>query len=63
MSYDYEYLAKDRNKTLLQGIVQNAKIESGYCDGIMIDFANSAVGGGFLTNGCAQEEILFSVFP
>lgn len=28
-----------------------------------MDFANSGVGGGFLTNGCAQEEILFSNFP
>lgn len=43
--------------------LRNDKIESGYGKGIIIDFANAHVGGGFLTNGSAQEEILFSIFP
>ena len=63
VSYDYEYLAAGRGKTLLKAVVESQKIESGYCQGAILDFANSQVGGGFLTNGCAQEEILFSVFP
>eukprot|EP00919_Chromeraceae_sp_WS-2016_P081812 GHVR01193221.1.p1 GENE.GHVR01193221.1~~GHVR01193221.1.p1 ORF type:complete len:101 (-),score=11.66 GHVR01193221.1:448-750(-) len=29
----------------------------------MVDFANSKIGGGVLSNGCVQEEILFSIFP
>ena len=54
MKYDYEYLAEDRNKHLLNATVLYDKIESGYCRGAMVDFSNKAVGGGFLTNGCAQ---------
>ena len=43
--------------------VRQGKIEEGYHqNGIMIDFANAEVGGGFLGNGSAQEEILFSIF-
>jgi hypothetical protein len=49
--------------TLRDVEVKCGKIEDGYRDGAMMDFANSAVGGGFLGNGCAQEEILFSIFP
>jgi len=30
---------------------------------IKIDFANRYVGGGCLTNGCVQEEIMFALRP
>lgn len=34
--------------------IEMGKIESGYGRGIIIDFANANIGGGFLTNGSAQ---------
>lgn len=34
--------------------IEAGKIESGYGRGIIIDFANANLGGGFLTNGSAQ---------
>lgn len=54
MKYDYDYLTEDSNKILLNATISCDKIESGYSQGAMVDFANKAVGGGFLTNGCAQ---------
>ena len=35
--------------------IKIGKIEEGYGKGVLIDFANASVGGGFLKNGCAQE--------
>lgn len=54
---------RERDTPLSEVIIQDGKIEEGYGKGIIIDFANENVGGGFLTNGSAQEEILFSIFP
>ena len=31
--------------------------------GVMVDFANKVLGGGVLTNGAVQEEILFMCYP
>lgn len=30
---------------------------------MIIDFANKSIGGGILTRGAVQEEILFCIFP
>ena len=36
--------------------IRDGKIEEGYTEnGVMVDFANAEVGGGFLNNGAAQE--------
>lgn len=29
----------------------------------MVDFANSYIGGGALSSGCLQEEIIFMTYP
>ncbi len=54
---------RERDTQLSEVRIQEGKIQEGYGKGIIIDFANENVGGGFLTNGAAQEEILFSIFP
>ena len=61
-----DYLKSDREVPLraveVTSIDQKA-IED-YCGkGIMVDFANKKLGGGVLSNGCVQEEVLFSIFP
>ena len=38
-------------------------IEDYVSDGIMVDFANMHLGGGVLTNGAVQEEIMMMAFP
>lgn len=30
---------------------------------LMVDFANKRLGGGVLTDGAVQEEIMFCIFP
>jgi poly(ADP-ribose) glycohydrolase len=39
-----------------------AKMED-HLDVVVADFANPYIGGGSLRKGCAQEEILFLIFP
>lgn len=63
ISYNKEYLRADKETPLRTVEVRIGQIEEGYGDGVIVDFANAAVGGGFLGNGCAQEEILFSIMP
>jgi len=44
-------------------MVSNTKIEDVYDGTYHADFANQFIGGGTLTGGCVQEEILFVIKP
>eukprot|EP01135_Chromosphaera_perkinsii_P005850 Nk52_evm10s368 gene=Nk52_evmTU10s368 len=39
------------------------KIEDEGCEYVMLDFANKFIGGGVLSRGSVQEEILFMIYP
>jgi len=53
-SFFFEYLP---NTQLAQGTIEDSQAE------LHADFANKYIGGGVLTGGCVQEEILFLVKP
>ena len=58
-----EYLKKQENIQLCDLVVDSKESlfngTASYC----VDFANKYIGGGVLTGGCVQEEILFCVEP
>ncbi|OMJ80724.1 hypothetical protein SteCoe_18976 [Stentor coeruleus] len=54
---------KDDHILLDYEIYEELKIEDYNYKSIKADFANQYIGGGVLSFGCVQEEILFSIYP
>lgn len=54
---------KDEHTLLDYEIFEELKIEDYNYKSIKADFANQYIGGGVLSFGCVQEEILFSIYP
>ena len=53
----------ENTSSLSEVVVKRGLIEDEYKRSVMVDFANKNIGGGVLSNGAVQEEILFCVFP
>ena len=59
-----DILKENRDKKMCKITIANdtASIEDYYGD-LKVDFANSYIGGGALSSGCVQEEIMFANHP
>lgn len=62
---NFEFLLKEHKDSKLCKVTMtgdNESIEDFYGD-VKVDFANSYIGGGALSSGCVQEEIMFATRP
>ena len=62
-SLDAEYWSSLEDKMSKRLTIEHEKPIEDCEDSVIIDFANSFIGGGTLNRGMAQEEILFQIFP
>ena len=62
ISLDHEYWITNKCQLIIPTIDTKSNIYE-YNDYLQIDFANSLIGGGTLSTGAAQEEILFLTIP
>jgi len=52
-----------KNKMIKPTLKDDKETIENYIGDVKIDFANKFIGGGALTKGCVQEEIMFADHP